>query len=354
MEKTFGNFFEDKTILITGHTGFIGSWLSVLLIELGANIIGYALPPLTDQDNFVVTNLKEKLTNIIGDIRNYKKLKKVFLKYNPEIIFHLAAQPIVLDSYLFPRDTYDINIIGTVNVFELFRKTTDCKLLINFTTDKVYENRELGRSYKENDSLGGYDPYSSSKACSELITAAYRNSFFNNEKKVASIRCGNVIGGGDWQKYRIIPDCMRSIRNNHEIIIRHPHYVRPWQFIMEPLRGFVMLVKKIWENNSKFCGAWNFGPSESALHSVKDIVEKILHYLDEDDYKLKMLNNNKEQPHETKVLTIDSTKAYQFLGWKTVLNIDETIKYVCDWYREENLDLEFDVRQIKNYFKKVY
>jgi len=232
IKNIFGNFFEEKNILVTGHTGFIGSWLSIWLIELGAKVTGYALSPLTENDNFVVTNLSNKMDNIIGDIRNYDDLKKVFKKSKPEIVFHLAAQPIVRKSYRSPKETYDINIGGTVNVFENFRKCNSSTLLINCTTDKCYENKEFLEGYKEDDRLGGYDPYSSSKACSELITSAYRRSFFSKDsiqinKKVSSVRSGNVIGGGDWQEDRLIPDCMRAILKNEDIVIRNPKAIRP-------------------------------------------------------------------------------------------------------------------------------
>jgi CDP-glucose 4,6-dehydratase len=356
MLKNFENFFKEKRILITGHTGFIGSWLSILCKELGADVIGYELKPNTRDDNFVVTNLEDKITSIIGDVRNYKKLNKIFKRYNPEITFHLAAQPIVGESYKFPRRTYDINLNGTINIFEIFRKNLKCKLLLNFTTDKVYENKELASGYKESDPLGGYDPYSSSKACSELITSAYRNSFFNtnpnNEKKVSSLRCGNIIGGGDWQKYRIIPDCMRAIQNNKEIRIRHPNYIRPWQLVLEPLRGLLILTKHMWENNSESCDAWNFGPNPKELYSVKTIVDKILQYYNKDDYKINIVERN-EEFHETQLLLLDSSKAYQYLGWKPVLDIDTTLKFVCDWYKEVNINYAFNVKQIKDYFKKI-
>ena len=217
MKSLFGNFFAGKTVLLTGHTGFIGSWIAIWLNELNANVIGYALPPHTKDDNFVVTHLENKITSIIADIRDVDKLNSVFEEYNPDIIFHLAAQPIVRKSYQIPKETYDINVGGTVNILEGFRNHESSRILINVTTDKVYENRELICGYRENEPLGGYDPYSSSKACSDLITSAYSQSFFNldpsqTKKMVASVRSGNVIGGGDWQEDRLIPDCMRSIK----------------------------------------------------------------------------------------------------------------------------------------------
>ncbi|MFX0000782.1 MAG: CDP-glucose 4,6-dehydratase [Candidatus Hodarchaeota archaeon] len=357
INKLFGNFFQEKKILITGHTGFIGSWLSILLNELGANLIGYALPARTQKDNFVVANLEKKMVNIIGDIRNLEELNKVFKKYKPEIVFHLAAQPLVRRSYMNPKETYDTNIGGTVNVFESFRNTTSCKLMINCTTDKVYENQELSRGYNENDRLGGYDPYSSSKACSELITSSYRNSFFNSKtisehKLVSSVRCGNVIGGGDWQEDRIIPDSIRAIKNNQEIFIRNPSYVRPWQYVLEPIRGFLILTIKMWQEDKEYIGAWNFGPYEHNFFSVKDLVEKVIKYYGKGKYYTQSpteMNNF----HETTLLLLDNSKAYKYLGWKPEISIDETVKYLCDWYKEESIDYDFDVELINDYFKKI-
>ncbi|MHA1284393.1 MAG: CDP-glucose 4,6-dehydratase [Promethearchaeota archaeon] len=357
MINYFGDTFNDKKILITGHTGFIGSWLSILCLELGAQVIGYALKPLTINDNFVVTNLSKKIINIYGDIRNYKKIKKIVEKYKPEIIFHLAAQPIVRESYVYPKETYDINVGGTVNIFECFRKNEDCKLLINFTTDKVYENIELEVGYKEDDRLGGHDPYSSSKACSELITSAYKKSFFENEsgsmKTVSTVRCGNIIGGGDWQKDRLIPDCMRALKQEKNILIRNPNSIRPWQFILEPLRGLLLLTKKMLEKGLEFSGAWNFGPNPEEKFTVKEIVNKIITFYGKEHVKIITPLNIRNEFHETKRLLLNNTKAKHQLGWKPILDIDDTIKYVCDWYREERVDYDFDVNQINDYFKKI-
>ena len=357
MLKYFGNFFEDKKVLITGHTGFIGSWLTILLNELSAEVIGYALPPYTEKDNFVVTNLEEKITHIIGDIRNSKKLIKTFKKYRPDITIHLAAQPIVRKSYVIPKETYEINIGGTINLLEAFRKSTSCKVLINFTTDKVYEDLELKRGYNENDRLGGFDPYSSSKACSELITSAYRNSFFNTGKNfgikfLSSVRCGNIIGGGDWQKDRLISDCMRSILTNKELQIRNPDFVRPWQYVLEPIRGLLMLATKMWDENPVFSSAWNFGPTREHIFTVRDVIEKIIAYLGKGKYKTPS-NQCYDELHETKLLTLNSDKANKYLNWKNEISIDETIKFLCDWYISEKVNYEFDIKQIYEYFKKI-
>ncbi|MFX1392081.1 MAG: CDP-glucose 4,6-dehydratase [Promethearchaeota archaeon] len=353
MKKLFGNFFEDKTILITGHTGFMGSWMSIWLNELGANLIGYALPPYTKKDNFVVTNLEKKIKNIIGDIRDYKNLNDVFKKYDPDIVFHLAAQPIVRKSYNIPKETYDVNVGGTVNIFEAFRNHKSSRILINVTTDKVYENREWIWGYRENDRLGGYDPYSSSKSCSDLITSAYYQSYFNSnnsnlKKIVSSVRSGNVIGGGDWQEDRLIPDCMKAIEANEEICIRNPQSVRPWQHILDPIRGYLMLAMRMWEGNKLFSGAWNFGPDNNSIYCVKDIVEKIIKYLRKGNYRCLSLQEC-DDLHETEVLMLDNSKSFRYLGWKPGIYMDDTIKLLCDWYKEENVDYEFDVKQIETY-----
>ncbi len=354
MKKLFTGFFEDKKVLLTGHTGFIGSWLAICLIELGAKVVGYALPPLTKDDNFVVTHLHKRLVNSIGDIRNYSKLLEVFKKNKPEIVLHLAAQPIVRKSYKNPKETYDVNVGGTINIFEAFRKMKTSRILINFTTDKCYENKESLKGYNENDRLGGYDPYSSSKACSELITSAYKSSFFktHNKKLVSSIRSGNVIGGGDWQEDRLIPDCMRAFNQNQKIKIRNPEYIRPWQYVLEPLRGILTLAKEMWDLNNIYSGAWNFGPSSNMIFSVKDMVEKVIKCLGKGKYDI-IFDEKTNILHETKYLTLDSSKAEKFLGWKTILNIDDTIKFLCDWYKEDKINYDFDVDQINNYFKKV-
>ena len=357
MIKLFKDFFKDKKILITGHTGFIGSWLAILLNELGSKLVGYALPPLTKADNFVVSKLEEKLVSIIGDVRDFDKLYSIVKKHQPDIIFHLAAQPIVTNSYLEPKETYDINVGGTVNILETFRRSNYCKLMINCTTDKVYENLEVKRGYREDDRLGGFDPYSSSKACSEIVTSSYRDAFFNSEKSIAnkfvsSVRCGNVIGGGDWQEHRIIPDCMTAIKENQEIIIRNPTYVRPWQYVLEPIRGFLILTIKMWEKGEKFIGAWNFGPHDKSIFSVKEIMEKVINNYGKGSYSIET-PPNVEKFHETKTLLLDSSKSYNLLGWKPEISIDESIQFICDWYKEENINYDFNVKLINDYIKLI-
>jgi CDP-glucose 4,6-dehydratase len=357
MNQPFEKFFEGKSVLITGHTGFIGSWLTIWLNALGSKIVGYALSPYTEKDNFVLTNLEEKIESIIGDIRDFEKLIDTFKNYEPEIVFHLAAQPIVRTSYQDPKETFDVNIGGTVNVFEAFRKFDFTKLLINVTSDKCYENQEWIWGYRETDRLGGHDPYSSSKACSEIISSAYRRSYFKMKsqqyKFISTVRCGNVIGGGDWQQDRLIPDCMRAILNNREIIIRNPTSIRPWQFVLEPIRGILMLTEKMWEESEIYTGAWNFGPDNKLNFSVQDIVERVINYLRKGNYVCDSKPENVENLHETRILRLDSSKANSYLDWKCTLEIDEVIEFTCDWYNEENISYNFDVNQIKNYMEKI-
>ncbi|MCK4448651.1 MAG: CDP-glucose 4,6-dehydratase [Candidatus Marinimicrobia bacterium] len=335
----FSNIYRNKTVLITGHTGFKGSWLSIWLKELGANVVGYALEPYTNRDNFVVTGLENKITHIIGDVRNYKKLKEVFLKCKPEFIFHLAAQPIVRESYLNPKETYDVNVGGTVNVFECCRLTNYVKVIINVTSDKCYENKEWIWGYRENDPMGGYDPYSSSKGCSELITAAYLKSFFNpknyNEhgKSISSVRAGNVIGGGDWQKDRLIPDCIRTLENNEVIKLRNPYSTRPWQHVLEPLSGYLLLASKMYQEPGKFYGAWNFGPNYDSIISVREIVCMLVEkwgngkWLDISD---------ESEPHEANLLSLDVSKARNILNWQPEWNIQKCIDKTVEWYKNYN------------------
>jgi len=332
----FANLFKNKTVLVTGHTGFKGSWLCVWLKELDANVVGYALEPYTERDNFVVTGLQDKITNIFGDVRNYNKLLKVFEEYQPEFVFHLAAQPIVLESYINPKDTYDINVGGTVNVFECCRLTDSVRVIINVTSDKCYENKEWIWGYRENDPMGGYDPYSSSKGCSELITAAYGNSFFNpigfekHKKCLSSVRAGNVIGGGDWQKDRIIPDCIRALESNKPIGIRNSSAKRPWQHVLEPLNGYLCLAHKMYKEPKAYCDAWNFGPNHDSIVTVGAVVDKVVDHWGSGSW----INLSKEkEPHEAELLNLDISKAKAYLQWFSVWNMEKAIEKTVQWYK---------------------
>ena len=359
----FGNVFADKTVLITGHTGFKGSWLCIWLKELSADIVGYALEPYTERDNFAVSGLKDKVTHIIGDVRDYQNLSKVFEKYQPEFVFHLAAQPIVRESYINPKETYDINIGGTVNVLECCRLTDSVRVIINITSDKCYENKEWVWGYRENDPMGGYDPYSSSKGCSELITAAYRQSFFGHSTSqplnpstsqpavaLASVRAGNVIGGGDWQKDRIIPDCIGALESNKPIEIRNPNATRPWQHVLEPLSGYLLLASRMYEEPQKFCGAWNFGPNQDSIITVGEIADMIVAKWGSGSW---IDNSDKSEPHEANLLSLDISKTRSYLKWSPVWDSEVTIEKTVEWYREYRRKdpYEICVEQINEYMK---
>ncbi|KLO21689.1 CDP-glucose 4,6-dehydratase [Marinitoga sp. 1155] len=351
-------FYKNKKILITGHTGFKGSWLSLWLLKMGAKVIGYALDPYTQRDNFVLSNISEKIIDVRGDIRDYNKLKQVFEEYKPEIIFHLAAQPLVRLSYETPRETFETNVMGTVNVLEAFRNTRECKILINITSDKCYENQEWIWGYRENDPVGGYDPYSASKGASEIVSSAYLRSFFNpndfknHNKVIATVRAGNVIGGGDWAKDRIIPDCIRALEEDKPIEIRSPQATRPWQHVLEPLSGYLLLGTKLAENPEKYSGPWNFGPHLNSIVTVKKIVEKVIKYYGKGRWKDL---SNKNHPHEAKLLNLDISKAKFYLNWEPTLNIDETIKLTVEWYKNYKKNDVFDlcINQIEYFENKI-
>jgi len=351
-------FYKDKRIFITGHTGFKGSWLSIWLNMMGADVIGYALEPYTKRDNYVITKLEEKMTHIIGDIRDYKSLISAFQKYEPEFVFHLAAQPLVRESYINPKETYDINIGGLVNLLECCRLTESVKVIVNVTSDKCYENKEWMRGYQENDRLGGYDPYSSSKAGSEIITFAYRQSFFNPKngrncgKELASARAGNVIGGGDWQTDRLIPDCISALENNDTVIIRNPSAIRPWQHVLEPLSGYLLLAKRMFENPEQYCEAWNFGPEEESMKPVADIVDLVIQNLSKGSWQNKVEQN---APHETGILKLDTSKAKTLLKWRPVWNIESAVGKTIDWYKayQEKDMYKFCQKQIKSYLRDM-
>jgi len=350
----FNNIYKGKKVLVTGHTGFKGSWLSIWLNELGAEVIGYALDPYTDKDNFVLAELKDKIIDIRGDIRDKNKLQEVFNKYRPEIVFHLAAQPLVRLSYDIPVETYEVNVMGTINVMECIRATEETKVGIMITTDKCYENREQIWGYRENEAMGGYDPYSSSKGAAEIAINSWRRSFFNPKdyekhgKAIASVRAGNVIGGGDWAKDRIIPDCIRALEEGKDIEIRSPKSIRPWEHVLEPLSGYLLLGQKLLENPVKYADGWNFGPDLDSIVTVWEIGKRVIKYYGKGE--LKDISNPNEL-HEAKLLALDIAKARFELGWKPSLNIDETIEMTVEWYREYmNRDVyELCVEQIKKF-----
>lgn len=331
----FNNIYKNKTVLVTGHTGFKGSWLSIWLHELGANVIGYALNPYTDRDNFVLSGIGDKIVDIRGDIRDKAKLEDVFRKYNPEFVFHLAAQPIVRVSYDIPVETYEINVMGTINVLEAIRKTSAIKVGIMITTDKCYENKEQLWGYRETDPLGGYDPYSSSKGAVEIAINSWRLSYFNPDnhinhgKSIASVRAGNVIGGGDWSIDRIIPDCIRAIESKTMIEIRSPKSVRPWQHVLEPLSGYLLLGEEMYSAPTEYAEAWNFGPELNSIIPVWDVAKAVISI-----YGVGELADASDHNavHEAKLLALDTSKARFRLGWVPKLDVSETIRLTVDWY----------------------
>ena len=350
----FNNVYKNKTVLVTGHTGFKGSWLSIWLRELGANVIGYALDPYTEKDNFVLAKLEDKITDIRGDIRDKEHLEKVFEQYKPEFVFHLAAQPLVRLSYNQPVETYEVNVMGTINVMECIRKTPKTKIGIMITTDKCYENKEQIWGYRENEAFGGYDPYSSSKGAAEIAISSWRNSFFNpkdyekHKKSIASVRAGNVIGGGDWSLDRIIPDCIRALEKGEAINIRNPKAIRPWEHALEPLSGYLLLGQKMYEEPSKYCEGWNFGPNLDSIVPVWEIGEKLIKYYGSGRLEDKA---KKGELHEAKLLALDITKARFNLGWKPRWDIDKAIEKTVEWYKKYNNEdvYRLCVKQIKEF-----
>jgi CDP-glucose 4,6-dehydratase len=328
------NFWQGKKVFITGHTGFKGSWLSIWLQQLGAEIIGYSLDPPTVPSMFELAKVAVGMKDIRGDIRDLTKLKKVLCDSQAEIVIHMAAQPLVRDSYKFPVETYSTNVMGTVNIFEGIRVSKNVKVAINVTTDKCYENREWYWGYRENEALGGYDPYSNSKACSELVTSSYRSSFFNplnysaHGIGIASARAGNVIGGGDWSKDRLVPDCIKALLNSDKIIIRNPKAIRPWQHVLEPLSGYLMLAKKLYINGPDYAEAWNFGPREADAKSVEWLVTNLcLKWGGNASYE----TDKSQNPHEANYLKLDCSKAYHKLGWTPLWSLEEAIDSIIDW-----------------------
>jgi len=350
--------FTGKRILVTGHTGFKGSWLTLWLTKLSAEVIGYSLEPPTKPSLFEILNLKEKIIHIIGDIRDEEKLKKILKKYKPEIVFHLAAQPLVRVSYKEPKLTYETNVIGTLNLLEAVRETQSVRVVIVVTSDKCYENKEWVYGYRESDPLGGYDPYSSSKACTELLVSSYRNSFFNPENygkthqvALATVRAGNVIGGGDWQVNRLIPDCVKALSKGESIKIRNPNAIRPWQHVLEPLSGYLLLAQKMWKEPTKYCEAWNFGPFERDIATVKEIVEKVINLWGEGKYEVE----RDTRFHEAGLLRLDISKAMMKLGWCPKWDLDIALERTVKWYKlfYENEDMfTYSIKEIENYEKE--
>ncbi|MBE6287642.1 MAG: CDP-glucose 4,6-dehydratase [Mediterranea massiliensis] len=334
----FNNFYKDKRVLVTGHTGFKGSWLSIWLHELGAEVIGVALDPLTEKDNFVLSGIGNKIkADIRADIRDGKRMKEIFAEYQPEIVFHLAAQPLVRLSYEQPIETYESNVMGTIHVMEAIRYTPSVKVGVMITTDKCYDNKEQMRGYKEDDPLGGYDPYSSSKGACEIAIQSWRRSFFNPKdygKKhtvsIASVRAGNVIGGGDWAKDRIIPDCIRALEAGEDIAIRSPKAVRPWEHVLEPLSGYMLLAQRMWEHPTEYCEGWNFGPETEGVSTVWEVASELIKNYGSGELKD---SSDPNAVHEANLLMLNINKAKNRLGWYPRMNMQQCIELVVDWYK---------------------
>jgi len=334
MENLFNRIYKDKTVLITGHTGFKGSWLTLWLHDMGAKVIGYSLDAPTKPNHIELLNLN--IISIIADIRDQEKLNKVFEEYKPDIVFHLAAQPLVRLSYENPIETYETNVIGSLKVFEACRKY-NVKAIVNITSDKAYENKEWIWGYRENDPMGGYDPYSSSKGCADLLASSYRNSYFNlNDYKVkhntllATCRAGNVIGGGDWAKDRLITDIMVSVSDSKKVSIRNPYATRPWEHVLEPLSGYLHIGQKLLEEKKEFAEAWNFGPSDEGSITVEEVVKNVKKHWDKIDYEI---NKDPNQLHEANLLKLDCSKAHILLNWKDVWDSDTTFEKTVKWYK---------------------
>jgi CDP-glucose 4,6-dehydratase len=326
----FSEVYKGKKVLITGDTGFKGSWLAMWLMELGAEVYGYALPPKREEDNYVVCKLEKKIHHFDGDVRDLKTLVDYFNNIQPDIAFHLAAQPLVLASYNNPQETFSTNVMGTVNFFESVRFTPSVKVAINVTSDKCYQNNEWFWGYRENDRMGGNDPYSASKSASEIITTSYMKSFFSDENtaNVSSVRAGNVIGSGDWAVDRIIPDYFRAKKTKTKLLVRNPRATRPWQHVLEPLSGYMHLASTLYNGGKAFQGGWNFGPMDRMNCTVSELIDEISKY----DESTKHIYKSNEKNLEANLLKLDISKAVNELKWKPVLNFENTVKLTIEGY----------------------
>jgi CDP-glucose 4,6-dehydratase len=351
------SFWKDKQVVLTGHTGFKGSWLALWLQSMRAHVHGYALAPSTLPNLFTLANVLDGMaSHTIADIRDTQKIHDLFNKVKPEIVFHMAAQPLVRSSYAEPVETYAVNVMGTVNLLEAVRHSPSVKAVVNITTDKCYENKEWAWGYRENEPMGGHDPYSNSKGCAELVTSAYRQSYFsssNSVNKVASARAGNVIGGGDWSKDRLIPDITKALNANKDIVIRNPKAVRPWQHVIEPLFGYLELGLKLNFDPIKYAEAYNFGPNINDALSVEEMAVKSIKCWGSGIFNVEVSNHN---PHEAGLLKLDITKATNELNWKPVLDAQTAVERTINWYKNfynNKSALELMESDIKYYQSKI-
>ena len=354
----FNGAFNGKRVMVTGHTGFKGSWLSIWLHELGAEVVGTGLEPYSEKDNFVLSGIGKKImADLRADIRDGSKMKEIFFEYQPEIVFHLAAQPLVRLSYEIPVKTYETNVMGSINIMEAARATESVKVVVMITTDKCYENREQIWGYRENEPMGGYDPYSSSKGAAEIAINSWRRSFFNptdygnkHHVSIASVRAGNVVGGGDWAKDRIIPDCIRALESDKPIEIRSPKAIRPWQHVLEPLSGYMLLASKMLQEPTKYCEGWNFGPRTESITPVWDVATMLTKYYGRGELKDV---SDPNAPHEANLLMLDVSKAKFQLGWEPRTNIEQCCELTADWYKRYQKEdvYNLSVNQITSFLR---
>ena len=331
------NFWRDKSVLVTGHTGFKGSWLCLWLSHLGARVIGYSLAPPTSPSNFVVSRVDTLVCSVEADVRDLDGLKRSVAEHKPEVVFHLAAQSLVRKSYIDPVETFQTNVLGTVNVLEAVRQSPSAKAVVIATSDKCYENREWAWGYRENDPVGGHDPYSGSKGCAELVTASYRSSYFSADSYsqhgvgVASVRAGNVIGGGDWSPDRLIPDILSAHARAHKLVIRNPTAIRPWQFVLEPLQGYMTVAECLYRHGPPFAEAWNFGPRDDDVLPVETLVKKLSERL---KGGIRYRISTDAAVHEAALLKLDCSKSSTRLGWRPRTTIDDALNLIAEWQNQ--------------------
>lgn len=350
-------FWQGKRVFLTGHTGFKGSWLSLLLQHLGAQVTGYALTPNTTPNLFEIARVADNQESVIGDIRDLETLSATMGRARPEVVIHMAAQPLVRDSYDDPVGTYATNVMGTVHLLEAARQTDSVRVILNITSDKCYENQEWLWGYRENEPMGGHDPYSSSKGCAELVSSAYRRSFFQATGRtgpaLATARAGNVIGGGDWAKDRLIPDMIRAYGEGRPLVLRNPSAVRPWQHTIEPLAGYLLLCEKLWHQPDAHAEAWNFGPSHEDTRSVASVIESLAKHMQDGPG---WVNDDHQQSHEAQLLKLDCSKAMERLGWRPRWRLDTAIEATAAWYqahRQGGTDMrDFTIQQIERYWNE--
>jgi CDP-glucose 4,6-dehydratase len=353
VSPNFSEVFRGRRVLVTGHTGFKGSWLALWLHQMGAQVMGYALPPERADDHFNLLGLEKLIDHVVGDIRDAESVNRAFERFRPEIVFHLAAQPLVRYSYAEPKLTFDTNVAGSVNILEAVRACPSIKALVYVTSDKCYRNNEWIWGYRENDELGGHDPYSASKAAAELVFSSYQDSFFHARPDfgAATVRAGNVIGGGDWALDRIVPDAIRALKAGSPILLRNPGSTRPWQHVLEPLSGYLMIAASLLKEPKRFAGAWNFGPRSESIRTVRDLAEAAAAQWGDGKVEVAPQAN---APHEAGLLHLNCDKAHQLLGWHPLWDFGRTVAETVQWYRAVTAGapaLEVSSKQIQSYME---